>query len=243
MISSMTNVLQAARQLRAEGKFTECYQLVNSELSPSAEYASLIWQHQPLFWSNIDSGPCRLTRRHGADADFLRELWSDCNFKQNFHRQAPDLPAGDELKRVLNLEFVSLLSESKSIHWVIRDKKLRPWGLLSLTDVSLQHRRAEVLIGLKDGAPLGLTIAAMLSMFEFFFGVMQFKKMLALIYGDNPHALKVALKLGFKLEGHLKEHMQDPKSQKFVDLLQLGVFRGEALSAGNTHLAMRLMKR
>ena len=243
MTSSMTKALQAARQLRAEGKFTESWQLVNSELGPSPEYASLIWQHQPLFWSTIESGSCRLTRRHGADADFMRELWSDCNFKQNFHRQAPDLPAEDELKRVLNLEFVSLLSESKSIHWVIRDKKLRPWGLLSLTDVSLQHRRAEVLIGLKDGAPLGLTIAAMLSMFEFFFGVMQFKKMLALIYGDNPHALKVALKLGFKLEGHLKEHMQDPKSQKFVDLLQLGVFRGDALSAGNTHLAMRLMKR
>ena len=43
--------------------------------------------------------------------------------------------------------------------------------------------------------------------------------MIALNYGDNPHALKVALKLGFKLEGHLKEHMQDPEAQKFVDLL------------------------
>jgi len=64
-----------------------------------------------------------------------------------------------------------------------------------------------------------------------------------LIYGDNPHALKVALKLGFTLEGHLKDHMQDPKSQTFVDLLQLGVFKENALSAGNTQLAMRLMKR
>ena len=243
MTSSMTKALQAARQLRAEGKFTESWQLMNSELGPSPEYASLIWQHQPLFWSPIESGSCRLTRRHGADADFMRELWSDCNFKQNFHRQAPDLPAGDELKRVLNLEFISLLSESKSIHWVIRDQKLRPWGLLSLTDISMQHRRGEVLIGLKEGAPIGLTIAAMLCLFQFFFGVINFQKIVALIYGDNPHALKVALKLGFTLEGHLKDHMQDPKSQTFVDLLQLGVFKENALSAGNTQLAMRLMRR
>jgi RimJ/RimL family protein N-acetyltransferase len=239
----MNNVLQVARQLRAEGKFSESYQLVNSELGSSPEYASLIWQHQPLFWSNIHSGSCLLTRRHGADDGFLRALWSDLSFKQNFHRQAPDLPAGDELKRVLNLEFISLLSESKSIHWVIRDQKLRPWGLLSLTDISMQHRRGEVLIGLKEGAPIGLTIAAMLSLFQFFFGVINFQKIVALIYGDNPHALKVALKLGFTLEGHLKDHMQDPKSQTFVDLLQLGVFKENALSAGNTQLAMRLMKR
>lgn len=239
----MNNVLQLARQLRAEGNFAESYQLVNSELGSSPEYASLIWQHQPLFWSNIHSGSCLLTRRHGADAGFLRALWSDSSFKQNFHRQAPVLPAGDELKRVLNLEFISLLSESKSIHWVIRDKKLRPWGLLSLTDISMQHRRGEVLIGLKEGAPIGLTIAAMLSLFQFFFGVINFQKIVALIYGDNPHALKVALKLGFTLEGHLKDHMQDPKSQTFVDLLQLGVFKENALSAGNTQLATRLMKR
>ena len=168
MMSSMTKVLHAARQLRAEGKFSESYELVNSELGPTPEYASLIWQHQPLFWSTIESGSCQLTRRHGADAGFLRALWSDLSFKQNFHRQAPDLPAGDELKRVLNLEFISLLSESKSIHWVIRDQKLRPWGLLSLTDISMQHRRGEVLIGLKEGAPIGLTIAAMLCLFQFF---------------------------------------------------------------------------
>ena len=240
---SMIKVLQLARQLRAEGKFTESYQLVNSELGSLPESASLVWQHQSFFWSNIHSGPCILTRRHGADADFMRALWADLNFKQNFHRQAPELPAGDELKRVLNLEFIALLSESKSIHWVIRDKKSCPWGLLSLTDISIQHRRAEVLIGLKDGAPLGLTIAAMLSLFQFFFGVMKFRKMFALIYGDNPHALKVALKLGFKLEGHLKEHMQDPRSQIFVDLLQLGIFKSDAFGQKNTELAIRLNQR
>jgi len=127
------------------------------------------------------------------------------------------------------------------LHWVMRDKDMRPWGLLSLTDISTQHRRSEVLIGVMDGAPYGIAVAAMLCLFSFYFNIMRFNKMVALIYNDNPRALTSAIKLGFHLEGCLREHVLDQKSSEHLDIMQLGLLKNEALSSKNIERFQRLI--
>jgi hypothetical protein len=60
---------------------------------------------------------------------------------ENFHRNAPALPVKEEyLKRILLSEQAALMSESKSLHWVINDMHQKPWGLVSLTEISLLNR-------------------------------------------------------------------------------------------------------
>ena len=97
-----------------------------------------------------------LTLRDGHDAAFVRRLWADTSFMRSFHRLAPPLPKEDaELVRIMNLECSNSIRQSRAVHWVVRSPDRQPWGLLSLTDISLQHKRAEVLLGVLPGIPPG----------------------------------------------------------------------------------------
>lgn len=237
------NITQAARQLRAEGKIKESFEFVRSNRADSRIPDSLVWQHQPLFWADLKAGSCLLTRRRGADAGFIRELWSDAAFVHRFHRMAARIPQQQaDLERILNNEYVSLVGEANSIHWVVRDSARRPWGVLSLTNVSLSHKRAEVLLGVKTDAPFGLATAAMLLLFRFCFEVLKFHKLYTLTFDDNAHSLNGVLHLGFKEEGRLRQHFYDTATNTYVDMVQAGLLAEEAFSAGNKRLMQRLLR-
>ena len=155
------DLIQAARQLRAEGRIADSYHLVQQASKDGQGIdASLVWQHKPLFWEELAAGCCRLTRRNAADAAFIKELWSDQEFARRFHRLAVRIPQKlADLERILGSEYAALVSDLNSLHWVIRDEGRKPWGVLSLTNISLAHQRAEVLLGVRKGAPFGLVAA------------------------------------------------------------------------------------
>jgi diamine N-acetyltransferase len=241
MTINIEQTTELARQARSKGNFEYSFHIMKGELSKFPEHDALVWQHQPLFWSNIHAGKCTLTRRDSSDADFIESLWSDANFMRRFHRQAVDLPPRGQLERILKGEFLSLIGESKALHWIIRDKVGSAQGLLSLTDISMQHRRAEVLLGLSPKAPLGIGAAAMLIVFQFFFRAMKFHKLVSMIYTDNDIALKSTVHLGFRIEGLLRGHMLDPASGHYVDMYQLGLLEHEAFSVANQRLMTRML--
>lgn len=183
-----------------------------------------------------------LTLRDGHDAAFVRRLWADTSFMRSFHRLAPPLPKEDaELVRIMNLECSNSIRQSRAVHWVVRSPDRQPWGLLSLTDISLQHKRAEVLLGVLPGAPFGLATAAMLLLFHLYFRVNQFNKLYTLVFADNPHSLKGTLHLGFQQEGLLKRHTFDPHSQTYVDVIQTGIHAQQAFCARNIRLMKKLL--
>ena len=234
-------IIESARKLRSLGDFDASYDLVRENLGQYPEYQALVWQHQGVFWSNIHAGNVTLTRRNSRDASFLENLWSDTDFRQRFHRQAPDLPPRQQLEQLLDKESLSLLGESTALHWVIRNTLGLPQGILSLTEISLQHRRAEVLLGLVSGAPAGVGASAMLMLFQVFFRVMKFNKLASLVYADNLHAFKSTVHLGFQFEGTLKRHMRDPRSGEYVDIHQLGLLEPDAFNETNQKLMRRLL--
>lgn len=160
-----------------------------------------------------------------------------------FHRLAPPLPTSDlELAAALEREFTSPIERCPAAHWVVRSPTGTPFGLLSLTDVSLQHRRAEVLLGVLPEAPFAIVTTAMLLLFQFFFRVVRFNKLYSLVFTDNSHSLKSTLHLGFRQEGLLAQHILDPDSQTFVDLIQTGLLAQDAFSPGNLRLMRKLLR-
>ena len=235
------HIIELARQARLEGNFEYGLNIMKGELSKFPEYDALVWQHQPLFWSNIYAGSYSLTRRDSADADFVESLWGDSNFRRRFHRQAVDLPPRVQLEALLRGEFLSLIGESKALHWIIRNKVGQAQGLLSLTEISMQHRRAEVLLGLSPKAPVGTAAAAIFMLFQFFFRAMKFYKLVSMIYTDNDLALRTTVHLGFRIEGMLRGHMLDPASGHYVDMYQLGLLENEAFGLTNQRLMGRLL--
>ena len=235
------HIIELARQARLEGNCEYGFNIMKGELSKFPEHEALVWQHQPLFWSNIHAGSYSLTRRDSSDADFVESLWGDPNFRRRFHRQAVDLPPRVQLEKLLRGEFLSLIGESKALHWIIRDKIGQAQGLLSLTEISMQHRRAEVLLGLSPKAPVGTAAAAIFMLFQFFFRAMKFFKLVSMIYTDNDLALRTTVHLGFRIEGMLRGHMLDPASGHYVDMYQLGLLENEAFGLTNQRLMGRLL--
>ena len=202
--------------------------------------------HPPNFKAvrhTLRNRSCVLTRRNASDAAFMRMLWADPVFTHSFHRLAPALPVADhELERILNVEFQNPVAKSRALHWTVRDPSGRPWGLLSLTDISLLHKRTEVLLGVLPGAPFGLATAVMLMLFHFYFTTNKFNKLYSMVFADNPHSLKGTLHLGFKQEGLLRRHTLDPASQTYVDVIQTGLLAEEAFSPSNIRLMKKLLE-
>lgn len=239
---NINEVIAKVTHLRARRQFEEAYQLVVDETNKLQGLKGLAWEHQPIFWSDIEAGICKLTRRNGSDAPFIEELWRNQDFVYSFHRHAAAIPTNkQQLEEILEREFISTISESKALHWIVRDKNFRPWGILSLTEISFLHKRAEVMLGVLPGAPNGLSTAAMLILFQFYFKAMKFNKLYSFVYDDNAHSLKGTLHLGFKEEGRLRKHVNDPKSGEYVDLVQTGLLAEDAFNPTTKRLMQRLL--
>lgn len=228
--------------LRSIRRFNEAYKLACDEAIRQPSLRGIAWENQPIFWSDIQAGVCRLTRRNGNDAPFIETLWRDHEFAYSFHRHAMVFPRQTErLAKVLEQEFVSTIGLSKALLWIVRDRNYNPWGILSLVEISLIHRRAEVMLGVLRNAPLGLSAASMLILFQFFFKAMKFRKLYSFVYEDNPKSLKSTLHLGFAIEGRLRKHILDPRSGNHLDLIQTGLLAEEAFTPKTERLMRRLL--
>lgn len=232
-----------ALDLRRQRKFEQAFQEIQQQARAGhPELELLLWEHRPVFWSDISAGICKLTRRGPQDAAFMRSVWANQDFIYSFHRHSAALPDADsELQRILNLELTSTLSESRALHWIVRDPQGQPWGLLSLCDISLVHRRAEVLLGILPAAPQGMAAAAMLILFQFYFHVLEFNKLVSLVYSENTLSIESTMHLGFIKEGILRNHSYDPKTARYVDMVQLGLLKADAFGPGNQRLMRRLL--
>jgi hypothetical protein len=232
-------LIEKSQKLHIESNHKAAYDLLAENLDANI-YKNILFENHPIWWAEIKAGICQLSRRSSKDLDFVREIWNHKDFIYSFHRHANNLPNdSDKLAQLLDKEYFALLSESHSIHWIVKDMHGKPWGLLSITGISLIHKRAEVLLGILDGAPRGLSTASMLILFQFYFKAIKFNKLLSFVYEDNPHSLKGTLHIGFKEEGRFKKHVIDPRSNQYVNLIQTGLLAEDAFSENN----MRLMKR
>jgi RimJ/RimL family protein N-acetyltransferase len=236
-----SKLLDEARRLHKKSQHKDAFELLSANLD-SAKYQNLLFENHPIWWSEIKAGICQLSRRSSKDIDFVRQIWGQKDFIYSFHRHANNLPDDNEkLTQLLDKEYLALVNESHSIHWIVKDMHGKAWGLLSITGISLIHKRAEVLLGILDGAPRGLSTAAMLMLFQFYFKAIKFNKLLSFVYEDNPHSLKGTLHLGFKEEGRFKKHVVDPRSNQYVNLIQTGLLAEDAFSKSNNRLMKRLL--
>jgi RimJ/RimL family protein N-acetyltransferase len=241
---TLKNLKESCDQLRLEGDFYKAFLEVSNafKLSAVPHRGEIIYVNDPIFWSDIKAGRWRLTKRRETDVGFLRDLWADHKFIYSFHRHAQSLPDSDQkLAALLRREYLSTIMDNRALHWIIRDADDKPHGLLSLVDISLVHRRAEVLIGVNQKTQSPASVAAMLMLFQFYFNVLKFKKLYSQIYADNSHSLKSTLHLGFVVEGVLKNHSIDPQSGEYLDLTQTALFAEQAFSEKNRRLMDRLL--
>lgn len=233
--------MKITHELRIDKSFVEAHQLIQRLAETDPSLNAWVWMHHPALWQELHCGRCMLKRRSGQDVDFIRQLWSNAVFMRQFHRLAHSLPEDSEkLTRILDEEHAALIGESGALHWVIHDKSRQAVGLLSILDIHTQHKRGEVLVGVLPGH-YGVAPAAMLCAAQFFFKVMRFHKLVALVHEDNNLSLQSAKSFGFKLEGVLRDHIWDSTTRRFCNMLELGLLEHDLLQGKKPTLAKRLL--
>ena len=171
-------------------------------------------------------------------------MWADDEFMSSFNRFARPLPAADsDLATLLARECASIITDANSIHWTVETYDGKKAGVLSLLAISLANRRAEILIGVREFPYLGIAAEAMLLAMEFGFSLMGLHKIYSLIYSDNEASLRNTVHGGFKVEGHLREHVVDPKTNRHVDVVQTGLLRSDLNNPVLDKLSRRLLGR
>jgi len=238
---AVSELLDRTRALRAQGKYAESHALIlQADLSRVSGAELIEWEHRPFVWQPIRSEGSMLTRRGPGDLAFVRKFWANTSVLNSFHRNAPALPDSDkQLSRILLGEQTALISESRCLHWIVKDMNEKPWGLISLSEISVLNRRAELLFGMLPKAPFGLSAFAMFSLLDFYFNAMRFNKLTSLIFEDNHPSIKGTLHLGFKIEGRFEKHLYDIKRKEFLNVLQTGLLRDDYLAGSVNPLTRR----
>lgn len=245
-LSDPATVLSAARTLWLEDHRDEALSLVARALKAQPAASSLrlaSFAYGRAFQQPIKGRRLDLIRRGAQDAAFLRKAWSDRAFMDNFHRQASALPQDDgQLVALLERERRATLLDARNLHWTMVTPTGDRIGMASLVEIALQHGRAELVVG-APGQQLGAALEATLLLLEFAFGAMRLHKVSSVVYGENRHALRSTLHLGFTPEGVLRDHMRDPATGQFVALHLSALFRPQFLSETNQRLAQRVLRR
>ena len=243
------DLLKVLRELRGAGQFDEARQLIASlqqGRAPDAQLAALAWQHQPFWWQDLQARGVTLRRRGPDDVALVRRCWADAEFMARFNRMAVKLPADDgALRALLQREQIALPQESRSLHWTIHAAGTA-LGFVSLVDISLQHRRAEFLMGVLPSAADALVstsrvaVTAAHRVLAFAAEQAGLERLNAHFYPDNTAALKAALHLGFEHEGILRRHVRLPDGSR-CDLVVTGLLLDAAYFERHARLRRRLL--
>lgn len=74
---------------------------------------------------------------------------------------------------------------------------------------------------------VGIGVEASLLVFDFAFNQQRLNKLLTYVYGSNLQAQASTLALGFRQEGHLKNHFYLGEKAGFCDVFQNGMLQNE----------------
>jgi RimJ/RimL family protein N-acetyltransferase len=190
-----------------------------------------------------------------ADFPFFQACFSDDEFMNKFHPVTPRQRNADALKRSL-AKMPYPVAQIRAVHRVIEAKNSlepgysRPYcneapalrGLVSLVEIDVANRRAEMLIGVPavDDRGSGIALTASLLMFDFAFNQIGLKKLTTAVIGHNDHSHRSTLALGFAEEGFRKQHVRVPQTGRWVDSRDYGLVNEDFRR--NTRLA-RLSQR
>lgn len=235
------------KALRVEGRFDEARALLAPLAQrPGAEGVwarQLLAAHDPRWWEPREGRRCRLRRRGPQDLGFVRRLWQAPGFVDSFNVGAPPLPGDDAtLSRILALEQAALPLQSRAIHWVIETLAGERFGVASLVDISVAHRRAEFLVGVHEAPYRGAAAEATLLAIDFAFGVMRLRKLIGLVPAGNRASLQASAHIGFRSEGVLRQHLVHPRSGATIDIVHMAILADDpAARAQQQRVRKRLL--
>ena len=182
--------------------------------------------HRHEWWQDLSFGGIRLVRRSPEHLDFV---WSVI-LNESFSRNLKNIPSGITPKDVLKMlthDEAALLPESRAMQWVIF-KGDTPIGLSMFVNINFHNRSAEQILGILPEFDHTFDVSsAYCASLAWAFNTMGLNKVYGLIYGGNSAAADLQERLGFRREAYFKKDIWNERSQRYEDMLQIGLLQEE----------------
>lgn len=186
----------------------------------STDVQRMAWGINPALWAPVRGRSVSLRRLGLRDTRDVHAMLQEPTFVHLYSRGLPSmLPAVKAWLKaaqtprwpVRRIEFVVVCNNTQQV-----------MGLASLAELSVDDRRAELLVGIRPSAQhhaLGsVGIEATCLLLHFAFERIGLNKLMSYVYEDNPHALESTLHLGFVHEGIFNKHVWDKVLNRFVSI-------------------------
>lgn len=197
---------------------------------------SMSFRLAPFWWQPVQGKRLTLVRMTAAHYEFVLKCRNNAAFQQRYNLFQP--ASRQAVKKDLQQAEQHPL-ENNHIEWVV-EKQGVPIGLAALTDLSMEHSRAELLVGF-PGTPTPFnSVEATLLVLEFAFATLGLQKIYSHVYASNPHSQRSSIHIGFEQEGVLRSHIKAPNSNKRLDLYANGYLPDKFYKRSKT---TRLFKR
>lgn len=226
-------VLHQSEKLLENSQMQAAYQLLNAALLAVESKSNgvkgvdhlvlgrKLTELHPLWWKSLGNDTLRLRRTRASDAAFYKEIFSNEDWARRYNRQKP---WSGNLEKALERAGQQSPLQTGSLFWVIERQATTPIGLASLTSIDQKNQKAELSLGLLDSHSEIETAKALFWITQFAFQKIQLNRLYVYIYTDNPSVKQLLEKLGFELEGTLREHFYLPPG-KFFDVWVMGLNR------------------
>jgi len=119
------------------------------------------------------------------------------------------------------------IADETRLDFIIESVDGEPAGIVGLVGIDRKHGIAESFCIIGEKKFLGRSYATIAHslMFEYVFGKLDLQKIWAILYTNNPAIVKVVERLGYKIEGTLRE--EKCVHDKRIDLYRIGLLRRE----------------
>jgi len=151
------------------------------------------------------------------DSDFLITLLNMEEIKNNFPRSVP-------ITKQSHIQFIEKLKQSHEYYWIIEKNNI-PIGTISIYNINYDHNRAEwgrFVIHPKY-CRQGIGTAVLFAIINHGFNKLNLHKLYCYSIPTNLIALNLYSKLGFTIEGVLKDHIYI--NEKYSDYIILGLVK------------------
>lgn len=142
------------------------------------------------------------------DARLMIEWMHDPDIQKGFRKRMMNAGMGDAVGFIRKSKIPDVFRTGMSIHYAVADQNNDKYlGTVSLKNLDLENGTAEYAIIIrKEAWGTGIAFAATGLILEKAFSDMNLRRVYLSVYSNNPAAIKLYEKSGFKFEGEFREH-------------------------------------
>ena len=160
------------------------------------------------------------------DAELMLEWMHDPDTQKGFQKNMLDMSLEDARKFCREAKPESDLQQGESMHLAIANDENEYLGTISLKNINMKYRSAELAISLRKKARgKGIAAEAVKLLFKKGFEQIGLHRIYLTVLADNTAAIRLYEKCGFTYEGELRDHIL--KDGKYISWKLYGILENE----------------